>query len=72
MKAGAGQLLWVPENVTYTKKKKAQGMNCAGDLHPSFSGLACISWFNRRTSLGFSVKAKDSSQMVQKSSAKGL
>lgn len=71
MKAGAGQPLGVLENVTYTKKNQGS-MNCAGDLHPSLSGLACMSWFNRRMSPGFSVKVKDWSQMAQKCNAKGL
>lgn len=33
---------------TWKMTRKAQGfVRCAGDLHPSFSGLAPIAWSNR-------------------------
>lgn len=35
--------------------KQNPRLHCAGDLHPSHSGLACILSFNRRSCLGFCV-----------------
>lgn len=57
---------------TWKMTRKAQGfVKCAGDLHPSFSGLACIPWSSRRPWF-LCVKAEHCSQTAMKSNVKAL